>query len=460
MKKYLFICGGLLLVTVLTSVKYVFAETEDIIPPEYKTIWNDDVNRRIDQRIEQYRKANAEITLKNVRKGSKVQVEQITHSFLFGAHLFNFDQLGSDDLNRKYKALYGSNALFNSATIGFYWKAFEPEKGRIRFIADKEDSAEFWNGLKEPWKQPHWRRPAPDRIMDFCEKNGIQMHGHPIIYLRIAPDWLTVHKNNLPELERAFAKHIHDIAKCVGNRIGSWDVVNESVDPVPGKPRYGYPLGDYTYKSYKQAAVEFDQNVKLNINDSWRNVYPPFIKSLIDRGAKIDVIGLQMHIFDTPNMKKVAAGKKALPNGTSWQPAEVESYLKELDQFKRPIHLSEITIPAPGTDEKANAVQARVTRDMYRLWFSWPSIYRITWWNVVDGCGYRGEPTMSGLFNRQMKPKPVYFVMNNLINKEWKTNLTLTAESEKIKFRGFKGKYRITWTDANNKKQSKEITVE
>ncbi|MDO5582062.1 MAG: endo-1,4-beta-xylanase [Planctomycetia bacterium] len=455
MKKLLFLFS---VIFILTSV--TFAIDKDEISPEYKALWNDNVNRQIDQRIEKYRKADAKVILENVQKGSRVKVEQLTHSFLFGAHLFNFDQLGSDDLNKKYKALYGENALFNSATVGFYWQAFETEKGQIRFKSEKKDSAEFWNGLKEPWKQPHWRRPAPEHIMDFCEKKGIQMHGHPIIYLRVTPDWLNVHKNNLPELERAFARHIHDITSLAGNRIGSWDVVNESVDPVPGKSRYGYPLGDYTYKSYKQAAAEFDKSVKLNINDSWRDVYPPFIKSLIDRGAKIDVIGLQMHIFDTPNMLKVAAGKSALPNGTSWKPADVEGYLKELDQFKRPVHLSEITIPAPGTDAKANAIQARVTRDMYRLWFSWPSIYRITWWNVVDGCGYKGEPTMSGLFTRQMEPKPVYFVLNDLINKEWKTNLTLTAESDQIKFRGFRGKYRITWTDINNKKQSKEITVE
>ena len=72
----------------------------------------------------------------------------------------------------------------------------------------------------------------------------------------------------------------------------------------------------------------------------------------------------------------------------------------------------------------------------------------ITWWNVVDGCGLKGEPTVSGLFTRDMQPKPAYYALDNLINHEWKTNLTLKAdENGQVKFRGFKGKYKLSWTD-------------
>ncbi len=55
-----------------------------------------------------------------------------------------------------------------------------------------------------------------------------------------------------------------------------------------------------------------------------------------------------------------------------WKPQDQIAYLEELDTLKRPIHLSEITIPAPGEDARANAIQAVIARNMYRLWFSWP----------------------------------------------------------------------------------------
>lgn len=47
-----------------------------------------------------------------------------------------------------------------------------------------------------------------------------------------------------------------------------------------------------------------------------------------------------------------------------------------------------------------------------------------------------------------MQPKPVYHVLDNLINKEWKTNLTVKPDSDgKISFRGFRGTYKISWKD-------------
>ncbi len=89
---------------------------------------------------------------------------------------------------------------------------------------------------------------------------------------------------------------------------------------------------------------------------------------MVARGAKIDVVGLQMHLFGSQPALDLAAGKTINHNSTSWAPADVIRYLEELDTLKRPIHLSEITIPAPGADEHANAIQADETAD--RLFLS------------------------------------------------------------------------------------------
>ena len=95
---------------------------------------------------------------------------------------------------------------------------------------------------------------------------------------------------------------------------------------------------------------------------------------------------------------------------------------------------------------------------MYRLWFSWSSIYRITWWNLVDDCGAPGEPLKSGLFTRTMKAKPAYYAIDNLINKEWKTNITIRADKNgQIKFRGFKGSYRLSWKNSAGEEQMVEF---
>ena len=35
---------------------------------------------------------------------------------------------------------------------------------------------------------------------------------------------------------------------------------------------------------------------------------------------------------------------------------------------------------------------ATAVRNLYRIWFSHKAVAGITWWNLVDGCSFPGEP--------------------------------------------------------------------
>ena len=75
-----------------------------------------------------------------------------------------------------------------------------------------------------------------------------------------------------------------------------------------------------------------------------------------------------------------------------------------------------------------------------------------------DDCGITGEPTTSGLFTRDMEPKPSFFALDKLINHEWKTRTTVKADEDgKVVFRGFKGRYRVSWKDAAGVARSTEF---
>lgn len=98
----------------------------------------------------------------------------------------------------------------------------------------------------------------------------------------------------------------------------------------------------------------------------------------------------------------------------------------------RPIHVSEVTIAAPGEDARAFRIQAELARNIYRAWFSHPAVMGITWWNTVDGAGVAGDPLVAGIFTRDMEKKPVWFALDNLVNREWRTRAvakTLPAAS-------------------------------
>ena len=187
--------------------------TDTVMSPRYWEQWNAEVQTKIDKEIDLNRKIDVEIRFSSIKKNSDVQIEQIAHSFLFGGNLFLFGDLGSDERNKKYEDVFGS--LFNAATIPFYWKTLEPERGKSRYT---EGSSYIY------------RRPAPDPVVAFCKSKSINMNGHAIIYgLRLHghPEWMP---ENRREMEEIFQNHIKDIAQRYGDRVQRWDVVNECID--------------------------------------------------------------------------------------------------------------------------------------------------------------------------------------------------------------------------------------
>jgi len=410
---------------------------EDVMSEAYWKIWNSDVQASINKNIEQYRKGDAEL---NIPSGVTVKIEQLSHSFIFGGNIFLFDQLETTQQNRQYENTFG--ALFNSATLPFYWKTLEPEQGKPRYTAGSSYI---------------FRRPPVDPILEFCESNKIMTKGHAIIYGMRRwghPDWMP---SDRKEMEFYFEKHIQELALRYKDRIQIWDVVNEPVDQA----NRGIMPDDYTYKSYKWAMKYFPESVIFNINDidfksgiPYTRRYVEIARNMIDRGIRIDNVGAQMHIFNPVEAQKIAEGDNILT------PAKLTDVVDCLNEVGRPVHVSEVTVCAPDSTSIGSAIQAVIAENLYRFWFSCPNITGITWWNVVDGGGAPGEPSYSGLYDKRMRKKPVYETLDRLINREWKTSLTTTSNAQGVvRFRGFKGHYRATWINKNGKIEIQEFEI-
>ena len=138
------------------AVRAEFQIDRSAMSEKYWEIWNYAAQAKIDADIEKYRKADATFDVE-APDGAEVKVEQIGHAFRFGAHIFNYDQLGRDEWNAAYKASYGEGGIFNQATVAFYWREYEPVPGRFRAFGDYEDTARFWNSLSraEAMVHPH-----------------------------------------------------------------------------------------------------------------------------------------------------------------------------------------------------------------------------------------------------------------------------------------------------------------
>lgn len=261
----------------------------------------------------------------------------------------------------------------------------------------------------------------------------------------------------LKRQEEIYEKRIRDIGERYAERVDSWDVVNESATDYDKFGRkalrekafdaswYGPMPADYALKAFLWAQKYLSQKSKFSINEYDMEPFFDQVKDLTANGARIDMIGVQMHLFNPKESAAIAEGKFSREVYSKTHPNAIAERFRKLAEAGRPIHLSEITITAPDLTEKGQMIQAIILRNLYRAWFSVEKMDGITWWNVVDGCGYPGEPAMSGLFTRDLKPKTAYWALDDLINHEWKTNVSIPVNNGRASFRGFCGRYRLSW---------------
>ena len=424
----------------------------------YEKLWSREVNEAIDARIEKYRKAD--YVVDGFKPGASVEVCQVSHEFKFGGNIFNFEQFGDVEQNRIYREAFGT--IYNAATVPFYWAEMEPEHGNIRYNTPETDSAEYW--MK--WKREHgglpvsgrldcpveWRRPSPDSVIRYLKSRDVDPYGHLVIYPGALPKWLRSERDS-KVVEDCLRERIRSVASHYGKSVSIFEVTNESAGRgADGRPTdKKFPAlcvlpDDYNFTCFTEAARVFHPEVRLAYNNcGGSETYFEFAKRLKSRGARIDMLGLQMHILSEKLVVKMAKGNPFVTdtNGIGWQPERQMAMLRAADKVGSALHISEITIPSPRSilpRDVADRVQARILRDNYRLWFSWPSVERITYWNIVDGVGY--EILASGVFNRDLSPKPAYDALRKLILEDWWTHLVVKADDKgRVRFRGFKGRY-------------------
>ena len=395
--------------------------------------------------IEKYRKGNMKITIVD-SEGRKIdncsiKVKQISHEFKFGANLFMLDEMEAEEKNSLYKSSFKD--IFNMATLPFYWCSIEPEKGKTRYNKDAEK---------------YYRRPSIDLCMEYCEKNGIEPREHALAYENHFPEWL--YNASVDEIKSAYEHRCSEISKMYASRIPTIEVTNEMLW-WEGKTAF-YNEPDYIEWCFKTAERYFPNN-KLSINEATEESfcdvprstarYYAYIEANMLKGARIDAIGTQFHMFYERNGE--------LDKSRSlYNPKNLYDRFDLYSNLTNEIQITEITIPAYSNNKDDEEIQAKIIEYLYTLWFSHPKIKQIIYWNLVDGYAYVPNPTpekirmsqgdmtlgenrfYGGLLRFDLSRKPAYDTLDYLINKKWKTELDFDNTGS-VEFRGFYGDYEI-----------------
>ena len=387
----------------------------------------------VDHLIRQNRTADATVTVSAggaPLASREVVVAQTNHKFLFGSTGFDFIPLANGELSGaekdKMELLAGEwLALFNFATLPFYWGRFEPERGR-------PDTARLLATAR-------W----------FADR-GVVVKGHPLCWHTVQPDWLLQLSND--EILQAQKARIRREVSDFDGLIDIWDAINEAVImPVfengeNGLTRICLANGRIaTVRMAFETARESNPRATLLLNDfDLSTAYECLIEGVLEAGVRIDALGLQSHMHQG-----------------YWGE---EKTLKILDRFARyglPIHFTESTLVSghlmPPEIEDLNDYQvtdwpstpegeARQADEMvrhYKTLLSHPSVEAMTYWGLPDG-GWLNAPT--GLVRLDGTPKPAYDALLGLVKGEWwlaPTPMRTDAEG-RLRFNGFLGKYEIS----------------
>lgn len=412
---------------------------------------SEEIEKRIQEGIEKNRKGD--FTLKT-KAGEKVAVKLKNHKFRFGCNMFMLDEIPDDKFkNEIYKEKLTD--FFNMATVPFYWDATEPEEGKTRYGKHSEKI---------------YRRPPADLCVEFCKKNGLEPREHALCYNGFFPDWLK--EKTLDEEKFYIERRMQEISSRYADKIPTIEVTNEMLWPS-GKTQF-YSQPDYIDFCFKLAEKYFPNNT-LCINEwssvwesnetPWDNYYS-YINGELLKGGRIDAIGMQYHVFH--KKEKYLEETRKL-----YDLCQLSRALDNYARFGKQIQITEVTVPAFTTEEADEQSQADVLEKLYSLWFSYPNVSQIVYWNLVDGYAafttpgdmeggenyYRG-----GLLRFDMSEKPAYKRLRHLIKEVWTTNERLTTDKDGVvNFRGFYGEYEVTvgkkTYNVNFDKNGKEVVL-
>ena len=136
---------------------------------------------------------------------------------------------------------------------------------------------------------------------------------------------------------------------------------------------------------------------------------------------------------------------------TRYNPVYLYEVFNTYAKLGKKLQITEMTIPAYSNSDEDEAVQAELIENVYKVFFSHPSMEAAIYWNMVDGYAafapqgdmQSGENKFYGGVRRfDLSEKPASKVLKNLFQNVWHTETeSATDDGGVAKLRGFYGEY-------------------
>ena len=360
------------------------------------------------QRIEKYRKGDVAVVVKDDNgtpiAGAEVHLKMKRHAFGFGTAVSGDAMLRTNTDGQNYREAL--KKLFNKVVTE--------------------------NSLKWPFFES-WGRAQDDAMLPWFAANGLsQVRGHNVIWpglSNLPPDvqsMLKAQPVDQAALRSRISSHVAQVMSYAAGRVTEWDVLNEPYTNIDVQK----VLGDAEMAVWFQQARAADPSVKLYINDysilesggydlAHINGYYRIIENILANGGPIDGIGLQSHF-----------------NANLTAPSRVLELLDKFATFGKDLQVTEFDV---NLDDEQ--IQADYTNDFMTVCFSHPAMKGFMIWGFWEGAHWLPRAAM---VRKNWTTKPSYDVWNDLIYKQWWTDVTgVTGKDGVFRTRGFLGDYDV-----------------
>ncbi|OPX44078.1 endo-1,4-beta-xylanase A precursor [Ruminiclostridium hungatei] len=369
---------------------------------------------------------------------------------------------------------------------------------RLQFLKKHHNAVTAGNAMKPGDLQPtkgNFTFTAADTLVDKMISEGMLVHGHVLVWHQQSPAWMNTTTGGVAlSREEALGNlrtHIKTVMEHFGDKVISWDVVNEAIDDNPPNPSdwqaslrkstwYNAIGPDYVEQAFLAAQEVLDEkgwDIKLYYNDynednqSKSQAIYNMVKDINDRYAEthpgellIDGVGMQAHYVVTTN------------------PENVKLSLERFISLGVEISITELDIQAGSNSvlpEKLADAQGYLYAQLFKIFKAHAAnIARVTIWGTDDATSWRSSANPL-LFDKDLQAKPAYYgvidpdkymaehtpttpegakkgnaiyatpTVDGTVDSVWSSAQSLPVNQYQMAWQGATGTAKVLWDDSN-----------
>jgi endo-1,4-beta-xylanase len=367
---------------------------------EYKTdpAWR----KEADARINKIRKGSFTVLFRDATgkplKNQTVQVSQAKHHFRFGTAAAANYFIQQDNDGVKYREAV--KRVFNTITFDndLKWDSVGPEVFENKILP-----AQKW-----------------------LAENGIALRGHNLVWgsAQYLPG--NVMGMSKEDAWKTVEAHVNDYSKRMKGKVYLWDVVNEAHTETELWNKIGWDKFAEVYKIARKndpTAKLCYNDYNISTNDKHREGAIARANQIKSLGASVDVFGDQSHLS--------APGVDPRKLWSVWDEVHAKTGL--------PIEITELDLTTLD-----DGFQAAYLSDFYRAAFSHPNLEAVILWGFWERNHWLANRG-AHLVKEDWTWRPAMKAIDNLINKEWRTEGTFKTDAKgMVTFSGFYGDYDLS----------------